>query len=186
MAWILGTLIGLVVGFGACAWWWFGLRKRQHLAEVAALQTRSAAAEDQAAETARQLESTRTELEAALAETEAVREDLATERARSDRMQSELDTATAGIAELEATITEWATPDDLQRVKGIGPVFEEALAGLGITSYRSVASITDDGAGWIEQALDTFADRIQREEWREQATALHQEKYTGPGIRPGE
>ena len=179
MAWILGILIGLVIGIGACAWWWFGFRKPQHLAEVTALENRSAAAEDQAAQTAKELESTRTDLATALAETEAVREDLATERADRDRVQSELDTATAGIAELEAALTIRATPDDLKKVKGIGPVFEKALAGLGITSYRSVASITDEGAPWIEQGLDTFADRIQREEWREQATALHEEKYAG-------
>jgi predicted flap endonuclease-1-like 5' DNA nuclease len=60
--------------------------------------------------------------------------------------------------------------DNLRLIKGIGPKFETLLRARNITSFSQIASLIDD-AEW-ETYLDTFAGRIEREQWREQATDL--------------
>lgn len=60
--------------------------------------------------------------------------------------------------------------DNLRLIKGIGPKFETLLHARNITSFSQVAALTDD-AEW-ETYLDTFAGRIEREQWREQAAEL--------------
>jgi predicted flap endonuclease-1-like 5' DNA nuclease len=59
-------------------------------------------------------------------------------------------------------------PDALTEITGIGPVFEQALRGIGITSARQLAAQTADS---LSEALDgrVTADRIRRERWIEQA-----------------
>ena len=68
--------------------------------------------------------------------------------------------------------------DDLQRIKGIGPKFEQMLHARGISTFSDVAAIDDDEA--LETYLETFAGRIEREDWRGQATALQAEKTHRP------
>ncbi|MDH5421664.1 MAG: hypothetical protein OEY55_07665 [Acidimicrobiia bacterium] len=76
----------------------------------------------------------------------------------------------------EAETPEAETPkaetskDNLRLIKGIGPKFETLLHARNITSFGQVAALTDD-AEW-ETYLDTFAGRIEREQWREQAAHL--------------
>ncbi len=65
-------------------------------------------------------------------------------------------------------------PDNLRLVKGIGPKFESMLHARDITAYEQIAALTDD-TEW-ETYLDTFAGRIEREQWREQAVVLIRER----------
>lgn len=65
--------------------------------------------------------------------------------------------------------------DDLRQVKGIGPKFEGLLHERGVVSFAQIAAISDDTE--LEEYLDTFAGRIEREDWRGQAQALHSAKY---------
>lgn len=67
--------------------------------------------------------------------------------------------------------------DDLKRVKGIGPVIEKQLAGLGILTFRQIAGFSDDDVRRVGEALGVFSDRIGREAWVSQAAALHAESY---------
>ena len=67
--------------------------------------------------------------------------------------------------------------DDLKRVKGIGPVIEKQLAGLGIVTFRQIAEFSADDVQRVGDALGVFSDRIGREEWVRQAAALHAEAY---------
>lgn len=60
--------------------------------------------------------------------------------------------------------------DNLRLIKGIGPKFETLLQARNITSFSQIAALTDD-TEW-ETYLDTFAGRIEREQWREQAVEL--------------
>ncbi len=60
--------------------------------------------------------------------------------------------------------------DNLRLIKGIGPKFETLLHARSITRFSQIASLTDDAE--METYLDTFAGRIEREQWREQATEL--------------
>lgn len=65
-----------------------------------------------------------------------------------------------------------APPDDLQRIKGIGPAIERTLNELGYCSYRQIACMTDDDIARIAARLRGFGGRIQRENWIGQARDL--------------
>lgn len=54
--------------------------------------------------------------------------------------------------------------DDLQAIKGIGPVVETALKAAGIHTYRQIACFTQGNIDWVNQHLD-FHGRIEREDW---------------------
>lgn len=62
-------------------------------------------------------------------------------------------------------------PADLTAIKGIGKVIAEKLRGLGITSFKQVAELTDDQIAYIESEIG-FVGRAHREQWREQAKAM--------------
>ena len=62
-------------------------------------------------------------------------------------------------------------PDKLTRIKGIGPVNERKLNGLGIWHFDQVASWKKAEVEWVGSYL-AFPGRIEREEWVKQAKAL--------------
>jgi predicted flap endonuclease-1-like 5' DNA nuclease len=87
----------------------------------------------------------------------------------------ELDAARARILELEARLAEVSVskpPDDLRRIKGIGPKFEQALHAAGIRSYAQIAAWSADDIVEVAQKLGARADRLEREEWVAKARAL--------------
>ncbi|CAN0654918.1 50S ribosomal protein L21 [Nitratireductor aquimarinus] len=61
-------------------------------------------------------------------------------------------------------------PDDLTKIKGIGPVAAGQLAEQGITTYAQVAALTDEDVVRIDEAMPFSADQIK--DWREQAAEL--------------
>lgn len=63
-------------------------------------------------------------------------------------------------------------PDDLRRLKGLGPKLEALLTGLGITRYDQIASWTAEDIARIDSQLGTFSGRIERDNWVEQAKLL--------------
>ena len=67
--------------------------------------------------------------------------------------------------------------DDLKIVSGIGPKIEKQLAGIGITTYKQIANFTQDDIERVNDAIEVFQGRIEREEWVPQAARLHREKY---------
>lgn len=62
-------------------------------------------------------------------------------------------------------------PDDLELIKGIGPVLKERLNKLGITTFAQIAAFTEEDLARIDEVLD-FKGRIVRERWIEQAQEL--------------
>lgn len=72
----------------------------------------------------------------------------------------------AGLAAARA-----ATPDKLQRVKGIGPVNEAKLHALGIFHFDQIAAWSREEIRWVGTYL-SFPGRIDREDWVAQANAL--------------
>ena len=62
-------------------------------------------------------------------------------------------------------------PDDLERIRGVGPVLRQRLNRLGITTFAQIAAFTDDDLARVDEVLD-FRGRIAREGWIEQAKAL--------------
>ncbi len=62
--------------------------------------------------------------------------------------------------------------DDLKRVKGIGPVFEETLNQRGVYHFHQLAAFTRSDVEWMASQIDCFPDRIDRDNWIEQAKQL--------------
>ena len=66
-------------------------------------------------------------------------------------------------------------PDDLRKIKGIGPKIAGILDGLGIRRYEQIAAWTPENVAWVNDHLK-FTGRIEREEWIPQARALIAER----------
>ncbi len=67
--------------------------------------------------------------------------------------------------------TSTGEPDDLKRIKGIGPVNENALNELGIFKFKQIAEWTPANIDWVEDFM-SFPGRIEREDWIAQAKHL--------------
>jgi len=63
-------------------------------------------------------------------------------------------------------------PDDLKKIKGIGPKFEGDLNGKGVYYYRQIAAWTAKDIKMIDEIIDSFPGRIERDEWVKQAKEL--------------
>jgi NADH-quinone oxidoreductase subunit E len=62
-------------------------------------------------------------------------------------------------------------PDDLRKIRGIGPQNEARLNALGIYHFSQIAAWEADEARWVGAYL-AFPGRIEREDWIGQASAL--------------
>ncbi len=65
-----------------------------------------------------------------------------------------------------------ASSDDLKRVSGIGPTFEQTLNEMGIYRFEQLAQLTEQDLERVAARLETFPDRIIRDRWVEQAREL--------------
>jgi len=70
-----------------------------------------------------------------------------------------------------------ADADELKRIKGIGPVIEKTLNGLGIYQFKQIAEFSRDNIAWVDKYI-AFPGRIDREEWVSQAKELAEGKET--------
>jgi predicted flap endonuclease-1-like 5' DNA nuclease len=82
--------------------------------------------------------------------------------------------AMAGIGEVVALAAQAASDDfdDLTRIKGLGPKLATILQGLGITGFAQIAAWDEGDIERIDAKLGTFAGRIRRDAWVEQARHL--------------
>ena len=64
-------------------------------------------------------------------------------------------------------------PDDLQRIKGIGPVLERELNTVGVYNFSQIAEFSQNDIDNVNTAFD-FPGRIERDEWIPQAKRLMQ------------
>ncbi|MFN3954932.1 MAG: NADH-quinone oxidoreductase subunit E [Pararhodobacter sp.] len=62
-------------------------------------------------------------------------------------------------------------PDDLKKIRGVGPVLEEKLNKLGVWHFRQIAAWQVDEIAWVDGFLN-LKGRIARDEWIAQARAL--------------
>jgi predicted flap endonuclease-1-like 5' DNA nuclease len=63
-------------------------------------------------------------------------------------------------------------PDDLRLIKGVGPKLATLLASLGVTRFDQIAAWTPADIAEVDRFLGTFAGRIERDSWVEQAGYL--------------
>jgi predicted flap endonuclease-1-like 5' DNA nuclease len=73
-----------------------------------------------------------------------------------------------------------AEPDDLRRIRGIGPAMERLLNAEGITTFRQLAVLDDAGIDELQARLPGVPGRIRRDRWVEQAQKLHVETHGDP------
>jgi NADH-quinone oxidoreductase subunit E len=64
------------------------------------------------------------------------------------------------------------TPDDLKKIKGIGPKFEGDLNAKGIYYFRQIGAWKAADIKMVEEVIDSFPGRIKRDEWVKQGKAL--------------
>jgi predicted flap endonuclease-1-like 5' DNA nuclease/archaellum component FlaC len=67
--------------------------------------------------------------------------------------------------------------DDLKRIFGIGPVMEKTLNKLGVTSFQQIARFTRKDIERVAKALQSFPDRIVRDDWVGGAKREYRKKY---------
>ena len=72
-----------------------------------------------------------------------------------------------------------AIPNNLELLKGVGPKVNNVLKSLGITSFDQVANWTPADITEIDSKLGTFAGRIGRDNWVDQAKLLVAGDVTG-------
>jgi molybdopterin-containing oxidoreductase family membrane subunit len=63
-------------------------------------------------------------------------------------------------------------PDDLKKVKGIGPVMEKTLNKIGIYSFNQVSKMTKNEYDLLDSITGSFPGRAQRDDWAGQANKL--------------
>lgn len=63
-------------------------------------------------------------------------------------------------------------PDDLKKIKGIGPKFEGDLNAKGVYYFRQIAAWKTKDVADVEAILEKFPGRITRDEWVKQAKVL--------------
>lgn len=66
-------------------------------------------------------------------------------------------------------------PDDLKRIKGIGPKLEKLCNSLGFYHFDQIAVWTEEEIMWVDQNLEGFKGRVVRDEWVAQARQLASE-----------
>lgn len=116
---------------------------------------------------------------------EAVHEtdDMALKNKRNEQLLYEKDEALVLIAQRKhlldyksfgtATVEE---KDDLKMISGIGPFIEERLHALDIYTFRQISKFTPRDIKTINDAIEYFSGRIERDEWVAQARELVQIK----------
>ena len=63
-------------------------------------------------------------------------------------------------------------PDDLKKIKGVGPKFEGDLNSKGIYYWRQIAAWKAADVDMVEKLIDSIPGRIERDEWVKQAGVL--------------
>lgn len=66
--------------------------------------------------------------------------------------------------------------DDLKDIVGVGPFLERKLHSLGIYTFRQIANFTREDANKVNELIEFFSGRIERDNWVEQAERLHDRK----------
>ena len=86
--------------------------------------------------------------------------------------KDEAEAAIAGELPRETVAHAAGEADDLRKIKGVGPKLVTLLASLGVTRFAQVAAWTDADIDRMDAQLGTFAGRIRRDSWVEQAKFL--------------
>lgn len=99
-------------------------------------------------------------------------------------IKAEVPAAPISVAPVPTTPVDAVEPDDLRRIKGLGPKLVVTLHALGITRFAQIAAWSDADLDELDTKLGAFAGRPRRDAWVEQArllaggdTAVYEEKF---------
>ncbi|GAB3567671.1 hypothetical protein GCM10027578_18990 [Spirosoma luteolum] len=67
--------------------------------------------------------------------------------------------------------------DDLKDIVGIGPFLERKLHSLGIYTFRQVGNFNKEDIDKVNEIIEFFPGRIERDNWVDQAKAFYNRKY---------
>ncbi|MBD2704371.1 hypothetical protein IC229_27270 [Spirosoma sp. BT702] len=62
--------------------------------------------------------------------------------------------------------------DDLKAIVGVGPFLEKKLHAIGIYTFRQIASFTTEDIHKVNDIIEFFPGRIERDDWVGQAKSL--------------
>lgn len=62
--------------------------------------------------------------------------------------------------------------DDLKLIWGVGPKLEEMLHSMGVFHFDQIAAWTDKQLAWVDENLEGFYGRAERDKWIEQSKKL--------------
>jgi predicted flap endonuclease-1-like 5' DNA nuclease len=131
--------------------------------------------------TLRQLAQSEVDRKALTEEMAAVKADLEASRSRPDVAQpSHSEQAPPTVSQKTPRPQQKTDRDDLQQIKGIGPVLERTLHRAGIYRYAQIATWTREDIHAMGERLPGFHDRIMRDRWPTAARRLHLAKYGSP------
>jgi len=88
-------------------------------------------------------------------------------------------TAPVPVADAVPASEPAAGPDDLTRMKGVGPRLADQLNSVGITSFAQIAALTPAEAVALDAKLGNFQGRLERDRWIEQAGYLAKDDVAG-------
>jgi predicted flap endonuclease-1-like 5' DNA nuclease len=63
-------------------------------------------------------------------------------------------------------------PDDLQRIRGVGPKLQDMLHEMGVYHYDQIAAWSEPELAWVDRHLEGFQGRARRDDWIGQAKLL--------------
>jgi predicted flap endonuclease-1-like 5' DNA nuclease len=62
--------------------------------------------------------------------------------------------------------------DDLKRIKGVGPFIEQKLNEIGIYTFDQISKFSQEDMQTVTELISFFPGRIERDDWKGQATVL--------------
>jgi predicted flap endonuclease-1-like 5' DNA nuclease len=65
--------------------------------------------------------------------------------------------------------------DDLKKISGVGPVYENALHSIGIYTYAQISKLDSESITALENLTRYFKGRISKDDWKGQAKRLMEE-----------
>ncbi len=117
-----------------------------------------------------------------------IKQELESQKETATTMEKELQAIQAQVTtppanDLDMNLTKSTRPvwileeanglkDDLQKIKGIGPVMEKLLNEIGIFHYNQLARMNESDCLWVSDRIRTFPKRIKRDRWQQQAVEL--------------
>jgi predicted flap endonuclease-1-like 5' DNA nuclease len=162
---LFGLLLGILLG-----WRWLGEKHAgaPPAQDLSVWRERAAAAEARV----RDLEAAQDTGDTRVTALEEERRTLA-ERVRTleEELARSRAAPTAKPSPSQAPMATTNAPDDLTRIRGIGPKLAQKLGSMGITRFSQLAGLSREEIARIDAAID-FPGRIARERWVEQAREL--------------